>query len=64
MANLTPSTLTLVTAVTYRHYEKHGITSDDGWENVGAAVLALYERGMTSEEELLAALERRDMPHR
>ena len=64
MAELRPSVVSFLAAVTDRHCEKRGITTIEAKENVAASVLRFYEAGNHTEEDLLELLEWEDNPVR
>lgn len=61
---LKPAAVRRLAAIVDRHCASHGIRTPEGRESVAASALAHYQRGATTEDELLEILAQEDDPLR
>ena len=61
---LKPAAVKFLAEVVAQHCLSHGIQNPEAKKSVAASALRLFEIGVRTEEDLLAALEREDNPGR
>jgi len=61
-STLRPSEIDFLASIVEKHCSNCGIRSAEGRESVAASALALFENGVTTEEDMLTRLAREDDP--